>query len=76
MPFAINHCYCYNMSDSEKNVQVASNHDFRTLAMNRLRKIPGMGLAMALLSGFFFATAGFTVDLMDDVDASFVVTTR
>ena len=64
------------MSDSEKNVQVASNHDFRTLAMNRLRKIPGMGLAMALLSGFFFATAGFTVDLMDDVDASFVVTTR
>lgn len=41
-----------------------------------LSKIPGMGIAMAFISGIFFATAGFTVELMDGVDGSFVVATR
>ena len=62
--------------DKHANVFQSGPKDIRSLAMNRLRVIPCMGLLMALLSGFFFATAQFTVDLMDHVDSSFVVMTR
>jgi hypothetical protein len=62
------------MQADPKDIQ--QERDIRNVVMDRLRMIPCMGLLMALLSGFFFATAGFTVDLMDHVDAAFVVTTR
>ena len=50
--------------------------DVREIVMNKLRLIPCMGLIFALLSATFFATATFLVDLMDGVDAAFVVTAR
>ena len=50
--------------------------DRRTILMNKLRVIPGMGLLMAFLSGIVFASAGFTVELMDEVDPAFIVSFR
>lgn len=50
-------------------------------SIQRLRKIPCFGIAMAFASGICFATASFTVELMQGdsghgVDASLVVTGR
>jgi drug/metabolite transporter (DMT)-like permease len=50
--------------------------DLRSVVMNRLKMIPGIGCVMALLSGFFFATASFTVEVSGGVDPAFIVTTR
>lgn len=50
--------------------------DVRTVVMKRLQMIPGMGCVLALLSGFFFATASFTVEVSGGVDPAFIVTTR
>jgi drug/metabolite transporter (DMT)-like permease len=49
--------------------------DRRTRIMDKLRKIPGFGLLMALVSGVFFATCGFSIELMDGVCPALVVTT-
>lgn len=54
----------------------------RTFAfVEKLRRIPCLGFAMAVASGVCFATASFTVELMrgdsgEGVDASIVVTGR
>jgi hypothetical protein len=59
--------------------------DFKTRCMERMRAIPGLGILMALMSGICFATAGFTVELMQGhgedgsrgtVDASIIVVCR
>ena len=47
-----------------------------TVIMNKLRKVKGMGLFLALLTGCCMATAGFTVALMHSVDPTFVVASR
>lgn len=44
--------------------------------IEKLQKIRGIGLVMALLTGCCMATAGFMVALMDSVDPTFVVITR
>src|SRR5688572_26838609 len=43
-------------------------HTTHPTLTDRLRKIPGAGLLMALLSGICFATAGFMVEMMRHVD--------
>lgn len=52
------------------------NNDIRTRIMENLRVIPCIGLIMALLSGIFFATASFTVELAPGVDSAFIVAFR
>lgn len=42
--------------------------DLTTRCMKKMRTVPGIGLLMALFSGFCFATAGFTVELMNGTD--------
>ena len=64
------------IEDKNRHVFESEPEDIRNVVMNRLRVIPCMGLMMALFSGFCFATATFTVDLMDHVDSAFVVMTR
>lgn len=41
--------------------------DFKTRCMVRMRQVPGLGILLALISGICFATAGFTVELMEGV---------
>lgn len=59
-------------------------NDFKTRCMEKMRKVPCLGILMALFSGICFATAGFTVELMQGtgdegskgVDALFIVVCR
>lgn len=42
----------------------------------KMRKIPCLGVIMAFISGIFFATAGFTVCLIPNIDATVIVVFR
>ena len=44
--------------------------------ISRLRRIPCCGLFLSFFSGIVYATAGFTVELMDNVDPTLVVVIR
>lgn len=59
-----------------EQIKMVEENDIRTVMMNKLRLIPCIGCIMALLSGISFATASFTVELCEGVDAAFIVTTR
>ena len=75
-----------NMTSSDCEIAKldVQQHDWRLRLMNRLRRIPCLGLFMAFCSGICFATAGFTVELMQGegkeggrgVDASLIVSCR
>ena len=64
------------MGINNQEKENASNHDIRNIVMDKLRVIPGIGCVMALLSGFFFATAGFTVEMAEGADPAFIITVR
>ena len=44
-----------------------ADSDFKSECMETMRKVPGLGILLALISGICFATAGFTVELMEGV---------
>jgi len=66
-----------NMSDIESK----SVDDFRVknnenVFIQRLERIPCCGLILSWISACCYATAGFTVELMDNVDPTFIVVSR
>lgn len=69
--------------EAENQVEKTANDDFKSRCMEKMRLVPGLGLVLALLSGICFATAGFTVELMEGtgdeghgVDASIIIVYR
>ena len=50
--------------------------DAMTRVLNKLRTLPCAGLVLAMLSGVFFATAGFIVKLIPDVNPIEIVISR
>lgn len=71
------------MSNDCETVQPGSKPrvDLTSIVVEKLRHIPCLGFAMAFASGLCFATASFTVELMQGdagtgIDASIVVAGR
>lgn len=58
----------------EKSVEEEEEEEDPVIA--RMRKIPCLGIIMAFISGIFFATAGFTVCLIPNIDATLIVVFR
>ena len=54
----------------------ADTPDLMTRVLQRLRHIPCAGLVLAMLSGIFFATAGFIVKMIPDVNPIQIVISR
>lgn len=67
--------------DTEASEPLPPQRDLPTALIEKLRKIPCFGIAMAFASGICFATASFTVELMRGdsgygIDASLIVAGR
>ena len=54
----------------------APQEDLSTRIISRLREIPCAGVVLAMLSGIFFATAGFIVKLIPEVNPIQIVVSR
>ena len=65
------------MSDIEsKSIDDFQMKTDQSLFITRLQRIPCIGLILGWISACCYATAGFTVELMIDVDPTFIVVTR
>lgn len=53
-----------------------SGNDLMARTLLRLRRMPCAGIIMGMLSGIFFATAGFIVKLVPNVNPVQIVVTR
>ena len=56
--------------------KAAPQEDLSTRIISRLRGIPCAGVVLAMLSGIFFATAGFIVKLIPEVNPVQIVVSR
>lgn len=54
----------------------AAPNDLMGRTLNKLRRMPCAGIIMGMLSGVFFATAGFIVKLVPNVNPVQIVVTR
>lgn len=61
---------------SMKDPSLLHPHDLHGSALHRLRSVPCAGILLAMLSGVFFATAGFIVKLVPKVNPIQIVVTR
>ena len=59
-----------------KDPSLLNPHDLHDSAINRLRSVPCAGILLAMMSGVFFATAGFIVKLVPKVNPIQIVVTR
>jgi len=57
-------------------IQTNMNQLEEDLLIRLSRRLPGLGVSLAFMSGVCFATAGFTVELVPKVDATVVIVYR
>lgn len=64
------------VENSDINGERNSGNDLMARTLSRLRRMPCAGIIMGMLSGIFFATAGFIVKLVPNVNPVQIVVTR
>jgi len=79
----VNHCKFddptvlpMTMIEPGKVVKPNQEEDMSSRIISKLRNIPCAGIVLAMLSGIFFATAGFIVKLVPMVNPVEIVVTR